>query len=97
MIRLEKGMLIKTNYGTGPYRIISVKRGCTCPSYLDSINLRDPPDRPEHIHIYLEDPDNKRKSKSFLGGYIEETLTHLDGKDKIEILKSDGPVQGSLF
>lgn len=96
MIRLEKGMLIKTNYGTRLYRILLVKRGCTCPSYSDSINLRNPPDSPEHMHIILEDPDNKR-SKFYLGWYIEETLTHIDGKDKIEILESDGPVQGSLF
>lgn len=97
MTRLEKGMLIKTNYGTGPYRVISVKRGCTCPSCRYSNNFRDAPKRPEHIHIFCEDPGNKRRNKSYLGGYIEETLTHLNGKDKIEILESDGPIQGSFL
>jgi nitrate/nitrite-specific signal transduction histidine kinase len=36
---LEIGMKIKTNYSDEPYYITQIDRGCTCPSYLDEIEM----------------------------------------------------------
>lgn len=98
-MRLEVGMIIKTNYGTGPYRILDIERGCTCPLYLD-----DKP-TPEHIHLTLTDPDGK--GRSWIGYIIEETLTSVpetrEGyiKDKepdmIIMLDQGIPVQRSFL
>lgn len=107
MVKLQPGMLIKTNY-SGPYRIISVSRGCTCPNYVDSINMEDPPDQPPHIHIVCTDPEGKSRSDnySYLNGYDEETLQSIDKSyceseelehDYITILKQDKPIQKMLF
>jgi len=104
-MRLEPGMLIKTNY-SGPYRIVSITRGCTCPLYLDEINMKDPPDQPPHIHLTCCDPDTPRKLY-WLNWYDEETLlsltqsycgqkTELD-YDVIIVLDNDKPVQRTLF
>jgi hypothetical protein len=42
-VKLRQGMLIKTNYNTGPYRIKKIKRGCTCAHVLAEINMNNPP------------------------------------------------------
>jgi hypothetical protein len=100
--RLEVGMLIRTNY-SGPYRILEIKRGCTCPSYLDTMNMATPPSSPEHIHLVLTNPDGS--DKYWLNHFIEETLTSISksycGKnvldyDRIIIMKDDHPVQTTL-
>ncbi len=104
-MRLEPGMLIKTNY-SGPYRIVSIIRGCTCPLYMDDINREGAPEQPPHIHLTCCAPDNPR-DRYWLNWYDEETLlsltqsycghkTELD-YDIIIILDNDRPVQGSLF
>ncbi len=103
-MKLEPGMLIKTNY-SGPYRIVKIKRGCTCPSYVDSINSTNPKPQPPHIHLECTDPDG---SDHFcLGYFCEETLKSLwktccGNKEEldydwIEILDNDTPIQLSLF
>lgn len=111
MVKLEPGMLIETNY-SGPYRIVSVSRGCTCKQPLALINnMGDEdkvPDRPEHIHLVLTDPEETWRSDNYayLNGYDEETLKSLDfyyddddklKQDWITILKQDKPVQKTLF
>ena len=105
MRKLEKGMLIKTNY-SGPYRIVSIIRGCTCPTYLDQINMKNPPNQLPHIHLTLSDPNNPRRL-FWLNCWNEDTLLSLNksycgGKteldyDKITILENDKPIQLSLF
>jgi hypothetical protein len=68
-------MFVRTSYDTGPYRIVSILRGCTCPEYLDTINMTDPPPSRPHIHMTVEKPgDTPRNSPYYLGGYDEETL-----------------------
>lgn len=104
-IKLEPGMLIETNY-SGPYRIKSVTRGCTCPNYVDTINLKSPPPQPPHIHIVCSDPDGKG-TPSYLNGYDEETLKSLDKSycgekeeldyDYITISEQDKPIQKTFF
>ena len=102
-MRLEVGMLIKTNY-SGPYRIKEIERGCTCPLYLDQINMANPPAQPKHIHLVVTSPDGSERS--YLGYYDEETLISLDKSycgekteldyDHIIVLGCDKPVQMTL-
>lgn len=103
-MRLEPGMLIKTNY-SGPYRIQSIKRDCTCPLYIDEINMADPPPTPSHIHIVCTMPGGS--GKYWLGHWLEDSLLSLTksycgGKteldyDRIEVLPSDQPIQLTMF
>lgn len=105
-MKLEPGMLIRTSYDTGPYRIARpyrirrVYRGCTCPLYTDRINLRHPPAQPPHLHLELTDSDGR--GEYWINHVDEDSLTVLyanwDGShDCIEVLPPDKPVQLSLF
>ena len=104
-MRLEPGMLIKTNYSERQYRIVLIERGCTCPLYLDEIDMDDPPPQPPHIHLTLTRPDGT--GKFWMGHYVEETLLSLQKTycgmkpapdyDRIIILEQDRPVQATLF
>jgi hypothetical protein len=103
-VRLTQGMLIKTNYGTGPYRIKKIIRKCTCPHVLATINLNNPPALPAHMHLIVTGPDGK--GEFYLNYYNEETLISYgpgsyDGtKDQIIVLppdKSLRPMQMDLF
>lgn len=109
MARLEPGMLIKTNY-SGPYRIKSIDRDCTCVSYLDLINNKLNAHRRPHIHLMCEDlVDGKTVSGKtcWLNGYDEDTLESLElsycggksilGHDKIFLLDTNTPIQTTLF
>jgi len=99
-MKLEKGMLIRTNY-SGPYRILKIIRGCTCPSYLDTTNKDNPP----HIHLTVTRPDGSRKC--WLNYFVEETLLSLHKTycgykteidyDRIIVMKSDVPIQFTLW
>ena len=102
-------MLVKTGYGTGPYRIKHIVRGCTCPCSLDKFNMQTPPPSPPHVHMILSDPDGR--GEFYLGWYDEDTLQSVarsyDGsdedcaipasKDVLIILPDDRPVQTTLF
>ncbi len=103
--RIIPGMLIKTNY-SGPYRVKSITRGCTCRPY--SMTLNFPGDKEPwapHLHLVLSGPDGK--GEYYLSHYDEETLidngvpNHPDNDgpeyDWIEILPDDEPVQEILF
>jgi hypothetical protein len=102
-MKLEPEMLIKTNY-SGPYRIKSVLRDCTCPSYLDEINGRPTARRP-HIHLACTKPDGT--GAFYINGWDEQTLLSLQksycggkkeiGYDQIIVLQQDRPIQGTLF
>ncbi len=97
--RLIKGMLIKTNY-SGPYRIVEITRGCTCP--LDQIEGQP---TPPHIHLVLTHPVGG--GKFWIGWFIEETLlsvqkTYCGYKtkpdfDRIIVMEQDRLVQMELF
>lgn len=109
---LKIGDIIKTNYnGEGaPYRVISIKRGCICPSYLDWISMRQPPEREEHIHITCV-PNNvligseREGDLRWLNGYVEREDgrilslgTDWEGTpDEIFILGYQAQAQMSLF
>lgn len=102
-IKLEPGMLIETNY-SGPYRVKSVSRNCTCPSYVNSINMSKPPAQEPHIHIVCSNPDGT--GEFYLNNYDEETLQSTDKswneneeleQDYITILEQDKPIQKTFF
>jgi hypothetical protein len=103
-MKLYPGMLIRTNY-SGPYRIESVDRNCVCPSYLDKINMPNPPTRRPHIHLTCTKPDGT--DKYWLNGWDEETLLSLEKSycghkteldyDCIIIVDQDEPVQTTLL
>jgi hypothetical protein len=94
---LKPGMLIKTNYGTGPYRIKKIKRDCTCAHFLAVINQNDPPPLPPHIHLTVSNPDGS--GEFYLHYYDAETLIgfgpgRYDGtKDQIRIVTPDKPMK----
>ena len=97
------GMLIRTNY-SGPYRVVTVKRGCTCSRPLDIYNMDYPPATEPHIHLALSREDGT--GRFYLGWFIESELRSINmtycGKteldyDRIEILPCDQPVQLDLF
>jgi len=102
-MKLEPGMLIKTNY-SGPYRIKSIKRGCICQLYSDRMKGIDQ-EQPPHIHLTLTRPDGT--ARFWMGHFDEETLLSLNkticghktklGYDRIIIMDQDRPIQQSLF
>lgn len=102
-MKLEPGMLIDTNY-SGPYRIASISRGCTCSSYLDELSGRHRRRSP-HIHVICTRPDGT--GEFYLNGWNEETLKSLEKTycgmkkkldyDVISVLPGDRPIQGTLF
>jgi hypothetical protein len=64
MIALNQ--VVRTSYGTGPYRITHVSEPCTCAEYLRSINGDDSPSEPHH-HITCTPIDGK--GDCWLNGY----------------------------
>lgn len=54
---IEIGDIVRTSYGTGPYRVVEIVRDCCCPAYLDTLNYRNPPASPPHFHLTLVKAD----------------------------------------
>lgn len=104
-LRLEVGMLIRTNYSRETMRILSIDRDCTCPNYLLSLEYKPAPPRRRHLNIVCTKPDGT--GRFYLDGWDEQTLLSINKTycgfkteidfDKIEIVESDRPVQSSLF
>jgi hypothetical protein len=89
-------MYVRTNYNTGPYEILSITRGCTWASYLDTINMAEPPASPPHIHITCCAPGNPR-NKYWLNGYDEETLRSVWGRDRLYVVSPQAIFKQLLF
>lgn len=97
-MRLEPGMVVKTNYGTGPYRLTEVIRGCTCPAYLDEIEMDDPPSSSPHLHLICQRLGaHPRESPCYLNGYDEETLKSIWNEDYLIVINAGMPVQRTMF
>ena len=95
-MRLELGDIIRTNYGTGPYRITEIYRGCRCDE--DHQEDEDNP-CPPHIHLTVEkvNPRDGLDSRPcYLNRYDEETLRSLESEDCLIVMPSDAPVQTTL-
>jgi len=94
-MKLQKGMIINTSYGTGPYEIKKIKSGCTCPEYHRTINGDDTPSE-THNHIVVKYLDEKQGSApGYLNGYRDDG-SNVWNDDKI-IVKSLNDYQLSLF
>ena len=96
-MKFEVGDIVITSYNTGPYVIDSILRGCECSSYLDTINLDDPPKSKKHIHIICHvQGEKKRKGReSYLNGYDERGFSVWS--DDYLIYRGNAEVQLSLF
>jgi len=101
-MKLEPGMLIKTNF-SGPYRIKAIKRGCRCQLHSNRMKGIDQ-NQPSHIHLTMTRPDGT--GRFWMGHFDEGTLLSLQktycnktelGYDRIIIMLQDQPVQGTLF
>ena len=81
MGRVYRGMVVRTSYNTGPYVVTDFTEGCTCPTFLDSLELGDkaPPSKP-HYHIVCR--GNGERGNSYLNGY-DENLNSVWNKDRL--------------
>lgn len=94
--------MIKTNYGTGPYRIESIIRGCACVHALDECNGIDEK-LPPHCHLRLRDPEDGLIA--WLNYYDEETLESVAPNrtgmiienDRLILLPNTQPIQQTLI
>ncbi|MFA5376717.1 MAG: hypothetical protein WC455_13295 [Dehalococcoidia bacterium] len=99
--RLEVGMVVKTNYGTGPYQIVDIIRKCDCPHPVEEINNPSGARRSKrHIHLTCRHTNNPNKRDySYLNGFDEKTLKSVWNKDRLiicdDIMPSE-PIQTSM-
>lgn len=84
------GDVVKTNYGTGPYRVEEVSGLCTCPSYQSELEDDGTLSRP-HVHLVLTKVGDtkKRKARYWLNGYDPATLQSVWSDDRIEHVEGD--------
>lgn len=71
MSRYHEGMIVRTSYGTGPYRVVDIIRDCQCPSFTDAVSLlaEAPPSSP-HVHLICRKV-GERTGFYYLNGYDE--------------------------
>lgn len=93
---IQVGDIFQTSYGTGPYRAVAIYRGCTCPRYLDEINMADPPHSPPHIHIVCRRSDRDKEHNFYVSGYDETTLRSVWNDDCLEVIERPAGVQLEL-
>ena len=65
------GEVVRTSYGTGPYRVVRATGPNTSPSFLDSINGIDRPSEP-HFNLVCHDINSlpgRKSRESYLNGY----------------------------
>ena len=94
---LSVGDVVKTSYGTGPYRILAIGGPCTCYPYHV---VGGPKKSTPHYHLEVEYTDipSGGKNRAYLGGVI-----YRDGKfacawspDEYEVVER-ADQQGWLF
>lgn len=76
---LSTGKVVKTGYGTGPYKITNMHWPCICPTYVDRINMDNPPPTREHFHLTCRIVGEERRGDDCY-------LTHIDrnGRSVVE-------------
>ena len=102
--RIRPGMMASTSYGTGPYLIQKVVRGCVCGGSRAVVSGDHSPTDP---HIHLVCLDLSGGTTRYLNGYCEHTLTNVwDKRSRLVIdgvepesapLEPCNPGQGVLF
>ena len=70
MSRYYPGMIIRTSYGTGPYKVLEVTEKCTCPSFMQGIRSDFKDNTPSRPHVHLElRLLTEKKGRYMVGGY----------------------------
>lgn len=97
---IQVGDIFRTSYGSGPYRAVQILRGCTCPRYLDEIEMDDPPPSRPHIHIVCRCVaprfDREANKDFYVNGYDETTLRSVWNDDCLEVIEHPAGVQLEL-
>lgn len=70
MARFQKGQIVRTSYGTGPYVIMSIYGPSTEPSFVSSLNGDNTPSKP-HFYLTVRPIGVKGNSDCYLNGYDE--------------------------
>jgi hypothetical protein len=78
-LRIKVGDVVRTSYGTGPYRVAEIATGCICPEYVTSLDypIGKAPPSPEHFHLVVVranapiGAERREKNCCYLGGYAE--------------------------
>lgn len=60
--------VVRTNYGTGPYRITRIDGPCTCADYVAHIDGNDTPSEP-HFHLTCVWAGAPRRGRDERGNY----------------------------
>ena len=100
---LPIGTKIKTNYGGGRvYRVESISEPCTCASYLNTINMKDPPATEPHFHlvVYFEGGEYMRAYRGYLGWYKYDQgrfVSVANDRDEFFIVEIPAGTQLNLF
>lgn len=89
MGRIQKGMLVKTSYNSGPYIVESVEGNCDCPSFLDSLEFSEAAPRSKpHTHIRCNRLGGNKKEFYYLNGY-DENLNCVWNSDRLILLHEE--------
>lgn len=99
MNRLEIGDVVKTSYGTGPYRISKIDRDCRCATTHEEEDgiFEIPP----HLHLVVFELEPRANCQSdrpcFLNYYDENTLKSVRSEDFLTPIITGQWVQSTLF
>ncbi len=64
------GEIVRTSYGTGPFRITKVSELCCCPEYIAAISMSNPPASTPHYHLTCEPVGRHQRGAYYLNGYL---------------------------
>jgi len=93
------GDIVKTSYDSGPYKIVKISGPCTCPSFHDSINMRNPPAREAHYHFTCvaapeAAPHYHRGNDDYYLSPFRLDGTSVDSDDYLILLRSESAQMG---
>lgn len=95
---IEVGAIVKTSYGTGPYKIIQVTGPCTCTKYTSALyDFKNPLASLPHYHFVCTEKNGIRKP--VLNGYNKQNgkIKSVWCNDEIEVISFKAGHQFSLF
>ena len=85
----KKGMIVKPGYGQIFFVVKKVFGPCTCPAYLDSINMPSPPKSRAHYHLHCKAIGEPKSEWFYLNGYDGNGKNVWDG-DQLEVIDWKG-------
>lgn len=84
---LRIGEIVRTSYGSGPYRITMIDGPCTCPEYIKHLDGDETPSEP---HYHLTCAGIEHNGSFYLNGFRPDG-TSVWNKDSLIF---DGPEKG---